>query len=132
MVRLLIAFVLALCVGGAQAQTSCTPAVLGHPCSPGGLASQGHVEPAVNLGIGNPVNLATGNKHQYDIDIPRPWDNSGLGLARYYNAMSPRTTILGPGWNTDYDTRLYQVPGGVVVLQADGGRIHFAGTPPFS
>lgn len=132
MVRLLIAFVLALCADVAQAQSTCAPAVLGHPCSPGGVASQGHVEPAINLGMGNPVNLATGNKHQYDIDLPRPWGKAGLGLARHYNSMSPRTTSLGPGWTTDYDTRLYQVPGGVVVLQADGGRIHFAGTPPFS
>lgn len=131
MVWSFLLLIVALTASSAHAQSTCGPSLIGHPCAPGGAASQGHRDPSLNLGVGNPVNLATGNKHQYDIDVPGWPSGALLGFARHYNAMTSRHSVLGPGWSHSYDTRLFQTPLGVAILQADGSRILFPGTPPY-
>lgn len=120
--------------GGAGAIDSCA---LSEPAS---LPPDG---PA--LGIGNPVDLATGAKYERRVDIALP-DVSGLpgaggDLARVL-ALQPGLPFvfsrhfiggtedrgLGPGWRHGFDTRLAFRGGrqpSVQVLQADGRRIRF-------
>jgi len=112
----------------ARAQGVCPPSSLGHPCSPGGVASQAGDEPALNPGAGNPIHLATGNKHQRDVDLPASPTSPLLVLERHYNSLDPRVSALGRGWTLAYDTRLYSVAGRVQVVQADGSRVVFGQT----
>src|SRR5690606_8964566 len=114
---------LAAFVPAAWAQGSCSPPALGHPCSAGGVATQGPAEPGLNLGIDNPVNLATGNKHQQELDLPANPAWPLLQIQRHYNSLALRKGPFGPGWSLSYDTRLYRAGGRFQIIQADGSRI---------
>jgi RHS repeat-associated protein len=126
--RILIPLLALCCAAGAQAQLSCGPAPLGQPCGQGGIATlpASGLEPVVNLGAGNPVNLATGNKYQQELDLPPSRHAPRLELRRHYNAQDPRDSALGRGWAWSYDTRLYRAGGRWQIVQADGSRIAFA------
>src|SRR3546814_19240147 len=69
-----------------HAQT-CQPSALGSPCAQGGQALLPPNEPALNLGAGNPIHLATGNKYQYELDLPASKRAPGLEIASHYNAL---------------------------------------------
>lgn len=103
----------------------CGPAPLGPPCAQGGIASLASAEPLPGLGAGNPINLATGNKYQHEVDLPANPHAPGLEIVRHYNSMDPRASALGQGWSLSYDTRLYRVKQGWQIVQADGQRIDF-------
>ncbi|NYT64374.1 DUF2235 domain-containing protein [Alcaligenaceae bacterium] len=107
------------------AQADCGPSQLGEPCSGGSLAVLGGHEPAINLGVGNPIHLVTGNKHQKETDLPHNPSAFGLELIRHYNSLDPKTSVLGQGWQLAYNTRLFKAGGRWQVLQADGSRIQF-------
>src|SRR5690606_3307245 len=94
-VYLLAASVLASAV--THAQGTCGPSPLGSPCSSGGVALAGRTEPGLNLGAGNPIHLATGNKYQKETDLPANPHAPGLELVRHYNALDRRTSVLGRG-----------------------------------
>lgn len=111
----------------AHAQGTCGPSPLGDPCSQGGLAVAPGAEPGLNLGAGNPINLATGNKYQKETDLPVNPDAPGIEVVRHYNAQDRRASALGPGWVLSYDTRLFQLGSRWQIVQADGSRITFAG-----
>lgn len=111
--------------GTAQAQGTCQAPVIGTPCAQGGDTGLATSEPQLNLGIGNPIHLATGNKHQHEIDLPARPQDPFPGLARFYNAMDPRSGALGVGWQLALDSRLAQRDGQWQVVQADGSRIRF-------
>lgn len=111
----------------AQAAGTCSPPALGHPCAIEGVSMQGGLEPEPSLGIGNPVHLATGNKHQQETDLPSSPATPLLQLVRHYNSLDTRHGVFGHGWSTSYDTRLYRVGGRIQIVQADGSRISFAG-----
>ena len=111
----------------ARAQGSCSPSALGPPCAMGGVASAGAVEPALNLGVGNPVNLANGNKYQRDTDLPANPGAPGIEIVRHYNSQSPEVSTLGQGWTLSYDTRVRQYGTLWQVQQADGSRLDFPG-----
>lgn len=123
--RLFCALLLSILISPAKAQATCSPPALGHPCATGGIAIQGSLDPEPNLGIGNPVHLATGNKHQQEVDLPGYAANPLLQLMRHYNSLDPRYGPFGRGWSLSYDTRLYVVAERVQIVQADGSRIHF-------
>src|SRR5690606_30301431 len=108
-----------------HAQGVCSPPALGHPCSMGGVATQGPAEPGLGLGIGNPVHLATGNKHQHETDLPANPQAPLLQVARHYHSLDPRHGAFGQGWSTSYDTRVYHAGGRYQIVQADGSRIDF-------
>lgn len=116
--------------GVAQATSppfQCAPSRLGHPCQPNSQSVlQNDHEPTLNLGAGNPIHLATGNKHQQETDMPRQPGPLGLELIRYYNSSDPRSSPLGRSWRLSYDTRLYGIPHRPQIVQADGSRIEFA------
>ncbi len=127
--RILFHLLAALCLSGVanlpQAQVNCGPSQLGEPCSGGGLAVLGGTEPAINLGVGNPIHLVTGNKHQKETDLPANATAFGLEVIRHYNSLDPQVSVLGRGWRLAYDTRLFKAGGRWQVVQADGSRIPF-------
>lgn len=128
-IRLGVAALLAgVAAGAAAAQLSCGPSQLGSPCGAGGPATL--AEPGAGTGAGNPVHLATGNKHQRDVDLPGLPGPLGLELVRIHNAFDPRMGMFGPAWVSSYDTRVYRVGGNVQVVQADGSRIDFIAAGP--
>lgn len=90
-----------------------------------GIASQGHLSPEPSLAIGNPVHLATGNKHQQELDLPSNPAAPLLQVLRHYNSLDPRHGPFGRGWSSSYDTRLYPGATRIQIVQADGSRITF-------
>lgn len=98
----------------------CSPPALGAPCAVGGIATLGGTEPASGFGLGNPVHLANGNKHQLDVDLPPNASAPGLQLVRHYNGLSIQAGALGRNWTLSYDTRLQRRHDGWQLLQADG------------
>lgn len=125
--RLLLAIFLFLKLVSAHAHEVCSPPALGHPCALEGVGSQGLSEPEPSLGIGNPVHLATGNKHQQELDLPSNPAAPLLQVLRHYNSLDPRHGLFGRGWSSSYDTRIYHAGGRIQIIQADGSRIIFSG-----
>jgi RHS repeat-associated protein len=114
---------------GHAAAAQCGPSLLGAPCAADGVATQGDAGASSNLGIGNPVNLATGNKYQREVDLPALPGALGIELVRHYNARDVRAEALGRNWVWSYDTRLFRVGDMVQIVQADGSRVDFARHP---
>lgn len=108
-----------------HASLICGPSALGAPCEEGGVAVAPGAEPAINLGAGNPVHVATGNKYQKETDLPSSAARPGLEIVRHYNALDPRPSPLGRGWRLSYDAQLFDMGGRWQVVQADGSRIDF-------
>lgn len=111
-----------------RAQGTCGPSPVGEPCSGGGLAVAASPEPGLNLGVGNPIHVVTGNKYQKETDLPANAWSFGLEVVRHYNALDPSATVLGRGWRFSYDTRLFKVGGRWQIVQADGSRVAFTST----
>lgn len=98
--------------------STCSPSLLGAPCHDYHHSSD-------NTLAGNPINLATGNKYQDEVDLfPM---KGGLELVRYYNSLDHEVGVLGRGWKWSYDERLYrlQTPHPQLIY-ADGQRIYFS------
>lgn len=115
----------AACLPALHAQGTCGPSPLGDPCPRGGIATTAAAEPSLNLGAGNPVHLATGNKYQQETDLPPNPQFAGIELVRHYNAQDPRVSALGRAWSFSYDTRLVHAGGRWQLTQADGSRVTF-------
>ncbi len=90
------------------------------------MAVAAGAEPGLSLAAGNPINIATGNKYQQEIDLPANPDLPGIEIVRHYNGLDQRASVLGSGWRLSYDTRLHHAGGSWQIAQADGSRIHFA------
>ncbi|WP_187395055.1 phospholipase effector Tle1 domain-containing protein [Pigmentiphaga aceris] len=112
---------------GAAAQ--CGPSLLGAPCAADGVATQAEAGASSSLAVGNPVNLATGNKYQRETDMAAAPGALGIELIRHYNARDMRTEALGRNWVWSYDTRLFRVGDTVQIVQADGSRVDFSRVP---
>ncbi len=82
-------------------------------------------EPAINLGAGNPVHVATGNKYQKETDLSDSAAHPGLEVVRHYNALDTRPSPLGRGWRLSYDAQLFDMGGRRQIVQPDGSRIDF-------
>ena len=125
----LLLTILVGCPAFAQAQNlQCGPLPLGSPCAIGGVASAGAWQASSNLSAGNPINLASGNKYQQDLDLPAHPSARGLELVRHYNSLDPRSNSLGQGWQYSYDTRLVQAGERWQIAQADGSTIVWQGS----
>lgn len=87
----------------------------------GAYCPKGGVSPFV----GNPINLATGNKYQREVDLegvgPFP-----LRFVRHYNSQG-RGSDFSKGWRHTYDRRVLHVPGGdsAIVIRANGRELTF-------
>lgn len=116
----------ALCTSGGapSAQGMCHAPTQGQPC--GALSTQPPTEPTLNLGIGNPVHLATGQKFQQDIDLPAARQGNRPGLVRVYRSGDDAPGPWGVGWRSEYDVRLLRRAAGWRIVQADSSIIRFA------
>jgi len=103
----------------------CMPSVTSPPCTSGDAAGLASAEPTLNLGIGNPVHLATGAKHQFDVDLPASPAHPDLEIVRHYNSMRASDSPLGTGWRFSYDARVVLHQGMAHIEQANGAQIVF-------
>ncbi|WP_243140713.1 RHS repeat-associated core domain-containing protein [Pelistega ratti] len=102
----------------AQEVKTCLAAKTGNPCAYHAF------EPKLNLGVGNPIHLMSGNKFQQEEDVlMRP---SGLEMTRYYNAMATVANPMGAGWTHSYSTHLYPFSHAWQIVLDDGQRILFS------
>lgn len=103
----------------------------GATCDGGGPATQeGGAGGGVDVGVGNPVNLVDGNKYQREVDLAALPGVLGVEIVRHYNsASSSRKGLLGRGWRLSYETTLQRSSTGVLIIQADGSRLHFVPDP---
>lgn len=77
-------------------------------------------EPSANLGWGNPVHLATGDKWQQETDLPE--HANWPGFKRYYHSRT-RTRAPGMGasrWYLSYDEHVTRTPEGAWLKKPDG------------
>ena len=68
-------------------------------------------------GVGNPCNVATGNKHQAETDI----SSGTLRFSRFYNSNNLVDLGLGKGWRSSFQKRLV-VDGDTLTLISAPGR----------
>lgn len=59
-----------------------------------------------SLGVGNPINLATGNKYQREVDVAFAGAYTSLSLVRHYNSQDERTGVFGKSWSSDIDSNI--------------------------
>ncbi|HEY6927224.1 MAG TPA: DUF6531 domain-containing protein, partial [Steroidobacteraceae bacterium] len=117
----------------AQAQM-CKLPPSGNPSCASDSTSQSSPNPST--GVGNPIDLTSGNKYQQELDIETPGDLS-IGFRRHYNSMQSAAGVLGKGWSHTYETRLSRTetrgsPTGkgaaspkITLIQGDGRQITF-------
>ena len=77
---------------------------------------------------GNPINVVTGNKFQYETDYQAAGDLSALAFNRFYNSLNTDYDDgLGQGWSHSFELRMTLKPqkGIAQVIQSDGRRIIF-------
>ena len=76
-------------------------------------------------GVGNPINLMTGNKFQKETDFELP--GTQLTFNRLYNSANADNNLgLGQGWHYSYAVSLFDSGNGTrEIVQSNGSRIHF-------
>jgi RHS repeat-associated protein len=117
-----------------QAHAQSCPLPGGNPSCGSGTASQSSPNPS--SGVGNPIDLTSGNKYQQETDIEM-LDDLSIGFTRHYNSLLGQTGVLGRGWSHTYETRLSrtEAPGvagahsavapHITIIQGDGRVISF-------
>jgi len=116
----------------AKAADVCGPGIAGATACGTGPATLGN-QSSTNQGVGNPINIITGNKYQHEEDLPALPGVLGIEIVRHYNSaystIGTTTGILGRGWKLSYETDLYAIGNTVQIIQADGTRIVFNRDP---
>ncbi|MFK8078429.1 MAG: DUF6531 domain-containing protein, partial [Granulosicoccus sp.] len=108
-------------------QSSCPTSIsTGQPAC-GESADVGSSAPSVSntLHVGNPVDVASGNKYQSDIDAKLA--DSELSFKRHYNSAQSNINIgVGNGWRHSYSVMLSRIAETQLqIVQSDGRRISF-------
>jgi hypothetical protein len=130
--KLILALV-AACALLSEAHAQSCPIPGGNPNCGSTTTSQSSPNPS--SGVGNPIDLTSGNKYQQEADIEIPGDLS-IGFSRHYNSLLDQAGVLGRGWSHTYETRLSrtETPGAagvhsaaphITIIQADGRVISF-------
>ena len=83
---------------------------------------------SADQGVGNPINVLTGNKFEQATDIQAVGNDYALRLNRYYNSRSSQRGLFGIGWRHDYEMQLQDTDSTIDIIQADGRQIHFQKT----
>ncbi|SFM91981.1 DUF6531 domain-containing protein, partial [Halopseudomonas yangmingensis] len=77
-----------------------------------------------NAYVGNPINLANGNKFQLEIDY-QGLGEFALRFERAYNShLVTERSSLGPGWQHNYDRRIVEQADGFLRISRADGRRH--------
>jgi RHS repeat-associated protein len=79
-----------------------------------------------SLGVGNPINVVSGNKYQRETDMPALPGELGIEVVRHYNSMSTADSgHLGRGWRLSYETEIRKTGDRIELIQADGKQYLF-------
>lgn len=117
---------------GAGILGQCAPGDPGAVCNMQQPAAEGD-RANLNTGAGNPINIITGNKYQYEVDMPALPGVLGLELVRHYNSAISKPTdangMIGRGWRLSYETDLFVRGDSIHIMQADGSRLIFNRDP---
>jgi len=111
---------LAICLAPTAGAPSCsTSGSVGSSATPGDLNRQ----------VGNPIDIASGNKYQREVDYRAV--GSGLALIRHYNSsLRDHDLGLGPGWRHGYHVNLMRVSDTrLQIVQSDGRLLLFELAP---
>jgi RHS repeat-associated protein len=99
---------------------------------PSAIPSSEHVEPYGNeSSCGDPVNCATGDFSETQVDVAVAGRGVGLDLTRSYSAQeaaaAPAPGLFGYGWSNLFDDRLEVEEAGnrITVMRGDGSTIAF-------
>lgn len=68
----------------------------------------------------DPVNTATGNFLETEVDLGFSGGNASLRFARTYNSLDERVGAFGRGWSSDAEVRLRLEDDGATLVLADG------------
>lgn len=81
----------------------------------GGGSGVGVGLPPDPRGVGQPINLTTGNMYHAQTDLSIPGQRGGLAFVRTYNSQAAYSNhgALGYGWSHTYEMRLEAVSSGV-------------------
>ena len=113
-------------VQAAAPPVTCLSPGIGAPACSTGSPLGGAVDPArAGRHVGNPIEVASGNKYQREIDYRDV--GSGLAVVRHYNSLLADEDLgLGPGWRHGFQASLGRLDGSTLRLtQADGRRVAF-------
>ena len=66
------------------------------------------------------VNPKNGNFYMTHSDVGLEKDGRKLEISRTYNSMASEKSWFGVGWGTQYDTKLYALPDGSVLIKENG------------
>src|SRR5438067_11207176 len=120
-------------VASAAALASLLVAAQAHACGSGPDPGGNPNKPSQCAGVGNPINVMSGNKYQREEDMPAVPGVLGLELVRHFNSAfsgpGQPNGVFGRGWHLSYETELVDRWGKVQVLEADGGRVIFDRNP---
>jgi RHS repeat-associated protein len=78
---------------------------------------------------GDPVNTASGNFTHQEVDISIPTRGQPLAFERSYNSLDLASGALGRGWTHNYNMRLYEYYGDMVLVAPRGSRLYFEAGP---
>ncbi|MBL0942775.1 MAG: DUF2235 domain-containing protein [Hydrogenophaga sp.] len=101
---------------------------LGSPCGGAGVATLGNAS-GTDQGVGNPIHVIGGNKHQREVDMAALPGVLGLELVRHYNSAEHGKGVLGRGWRLSYESELSVRGDGLQIVQGDGTRLRFERVP---
>lgn len=73
----------------------------------------------------DPVNTATGNFVENEVDLAFPGGCSALALTRTYNSLTDTAGAFGPGWSSWTESRVRFDDATAVLVLHDGREIHF-------
>ncbi|GAA3591743.1 hypothetical protein GCM10022198_14610 [Klugiella xanthotipulae] len=73
----------------------------------------------------DPVNTATGNFIEPEVDLGCAGGAASLKLSRMYNSLDTRVGLFGPGWSSALETALTLSDEGAVWRMDDGREVHF-------
>jgi YD repeat-containing protein len=101
-----------------------------HPGDPSNQAKNlGYPDGLCNMFVGNPANVATGNKYEEVLDLSLSTSGIPIEFRRSYNSQVPTDGPLGFGWTHSYDLSVEVVqetaPKKVIVWDSDGKALYF-------
>lgn len=101
----------------------------GEPCNVGEAPAVQKPASAPNPGVGNPINVISGNKYQKEVDLPALPGVLGLEIVRHYNSAAAGSKAMpgpvGRGWRLSYETTLAVIGNSIEITQADGSVVVF-------
>ncbi|HWG81260.1 MAG TPA: DUF6531 domain-containing protein, partial [Stellaceae bacterium] len=104
------------------------PAQFGQCCQSDGGPQNGGPKNGAGDMVGNPVNIAIGNKFEEVTDY-RSQGSDTLAFTRYYNGLSSLTSALGIGWRSNFDRQIIGLngtlaPGQTLLLLRQDGAVY--------